>query len=115
MIGAVQVVCLAQRDKQYPMVSLPPDDCGIDDFGLSLNPPKPPESPKPKSPKVKAAAKKFKAKASPKQKVKKTPKPVAVEEGSGSLGSKKPKTEAGQDYLHHASTIVGQYLCCQEC
>lgn len=103
--------------KQFYMVSLPPDDDGFDVLGFSQNPPKPPESPKPKSPKVKAPAKKFRAKASPKRKVKKTPQPgpVAVEEGSGSSGSKKPKTEAGQDYLHHATTIEGKYLCCQEC
>ena len=96
------------------MVSLPPDDDGLDVSGFSLNPP--PEGPKPKGPKVKAA-RKFRAKASPKPKGKKTPKPgpVAVEEGSGSLGSKKPKTEAGQDYLYHATTIEGKYLSCQEC
>ena len=94
------------------MASLPPDDDGLDlgdDFALP-----PPALPAPKGkakakPKTKATGKTRAKKGEKKMKAVEATMPDGEESGDAPAGpSKKPKTEAGQDFLHHATTIAGQ-------
>lgn len=100
------------------MAALPPDDDGS--FELALPGVKDNASPNPKSKKkgkAKAKPKKTSAQAKPKTEKKKgkdseqAQRTTDIAEGQTS-GTKKPKTEAGQDYYDHATTFPGQSLGC---
>ena len=113
--------CLLQKQVLGPkpvsnMSMLPPDDDGLgldDAFALPAAPsiaPRP--KPKPKAervPKPCAPKSKERVRKNRKQKTRETE--TEAVQPSGSTSSK-PKTEAGQDYSHHATTIPGQCFRC---
>ena len=115
--------CLLQKQVLGPkpvsnMSMLPPDDDGLgldDAFALPAAPsiaPRPKPKAKPKAervPKPCAAKSKEGVRKNRKQKTRETE--TEALQPSGSTSSK-PKTEAGQDYSHHATTIPGQCFRC---